>query len=225
MSGQLLLALCMGGVAILFTWMLISMLRNGSTSSWFNRDQTVLRADDAPMFWLWWSGWAVASGFWWFLGVRELLDWHATPDPAPAEWTSWLYAVLLFAMFGFILQGKVTTHRIWRHGNPLRATTRARLRREAALREMIRNLADDPYTGWDDMTLDELVDLGDFSYLDAVVAHLLAQPEPRRLALAIAELREEEFPMDPDDRAHLVELGIDPDAPLEDDDEEAKAPP
>jgi hypothetical protein len=225
LSETLLVALCMGPVAVMFTWFAIDMLRDGSTSNWFYRDTEVRRADGAGKFWFWWSGWCLAAAFWWFMGVRWMLQSYAEPDPEPAGWPMWIMASLPLLMLALVARGRLRSHRLWRRGNPLRATTRARLRREATLRGLIRNLADDPATGWDDENLDQLVDSADFAYLDAVAAHLLAQPEPRRLALAVAALRDEEFPLDPDDRAHLIEFGIDPDAPLEDDDEEAKAPP
>jgi hypothetical protein len=71
----------------------------------------------------------------------------------------------------------------WRRGPPWRAWRE--LRRERELRQLIRELADDPSTGFDGETIDEFAEYAELEWLDEIAAHLALQPAPRSLAAAI----------------------------------------
>jgi hypothetical protein len=201
-------------------------LRSGVVRSLFWHFGSIERKQKPGYFWFSWSAWAALAIF--AVGAAARKGWSAivAPDPTPMPgselWKLGLLAGVMLLGLAWVGMGFLGAHRLWRYGNPLRATARARLRRATALRQLIRDLADDPSTGVDDITLDELIDLSDFSYLEALAAHLLAQPEPRRAALAIAALRDEELHLDADDRAYLVECGVDPDAPMDVEEEDWK---
>lgn len=119
------------------------------------------------------------------------LAWRAylTPEPAPlaADAWGWLALALACLLVAWLVNGSFV-RRQFRRGNPLLSATRVRLRREFELRARIRKLADHPDTGEAGITLDDLVDWEEFGYLDAVAAHLAAQPPPRRLAVAVAAI-------------------------------------
>jgi hypothetical protein len=191
-------ALVFAGCALALCALAVDAFRSGDIANPLTK-ATIRRADSPFGFWLSCVFFMAFSLGFAFRATQALVRAVTQDVPDPATATDWFGVIIVFGTIAFaaILRGDLLT-RWFRRGMPWHRDTWARLRREAALRALIRGLADDPATEVDDLTLDAYVDHAEFGELEALAAHLAAQAAPRRLALAIAEVAESYEP-DPDD--------------------------